>query len=106
MAISTLEVSQAVKSILNATTTEEQETLKAILNQMLLSSLSPLQLQVYNALRNSNWVTSADIAGQFDININHASNVLAQLRELGLVQGQPITGRYGLHYEWHVVQFP
>ena len=36
MALSTLEVSQAVKNILNATTTEEQDALKNILNQMLV----------------------------------------------------------------------
>ena len=106
MALSTREVSQAVKDILNATTTEEQEELKLILNQMLVSALSPLQLQVYNVLQNSNWVISSDIAYQFDLQINHASNILAQLRELGLVQGQPVTGRYGLHYQWRIVQFP
>lgn len=69
------------------------------INFILISTLSGLRMRIYNFLKHEE-CDSRTIATCFKVSIFHASTVLKQLYDLGLIRRRLKLDEFGQHYIW------
>lgn len=106
MSLTIPEIRKSIKEILETNDPEIVEFLRKRLSLLLVSCLSPNQKTILNYMEGRDWFTTEKVAKSLGWQPNYVSNQLKELTEAGLVERQPITGRYGLHYEWRRTPLP
>ena len=104
MSITIPEIRKSIKDILESNDPEVIELLRKRLVLLLVECLSPNQNRIYQFLEGRDWVTSNQVAESLEWTVFYASTQLKELADMGLIERQPVTGKYGLHYEWRRIQ--
>lgn len=107
MAISTDRLAQALAEVKTAYPSPAyyDNTAYFVLLDLMRESLAPMERRIYDYVIFSTeggdqTVTARDVADHFSIEVNHASTVLKQLADWGLLSREAVTTESGKEYRY------